>query len=76
MAGSRSSAPSGHVPFLSHLTVLLSSLWVSFSVRLPLHGEPWLLLVSILTDLSTSEKRVAELAPIGLMGAHVCPILN
>lgn len=39
------------------LTVLLSSLWDSFFVRLPLRGGPWLLQASTVTDLSASEKK-------------------
>ena len=54
MAGSRNSVSSSHVLFLSHLIVLLSSLRVSFSVRLSLHGGPWLLQASIFIDLSAS----------------------
>lgn len=43
--------------FLSlHLTVLISLLGVSFLVRLPFYGGPWLLQASILTGLSASEK--------------------
>lgn len=58
--------------FFLCLTVLLSSLWVSFLVRLPVRGGLWLFQVSIVTDLSASGKGVPPLDLIGLMGAHTC----
>ena len=60
--------------FLSLYLSLASSLWVSFSVRLHLHGGPWSLQDSIFTDLGALEKGVPVLALIGLMGhTYVCP---
>lgn len=54
------------------LTVLLSSLWESFFVRLPLRGGPWLLQASPVTDLSASEKKSPSISSDWSDGARIC----